>query len=219
MLYGQIVKYDGKALYIVAPFAESWLLEKQGISEVELSLLDGRGISADQRKKAYALFRDIALYTGYTPEEVKEVMKADYIAATGAPDFSLSNCTMTTARLFIDHVVEFCLLHDIPCQDSLLERAEDIGQYLYLCLVHRRCCICGKRAHVHHVDRIGMGANRKEMCHEGYEAMALCWRHHKEAHDCSKAEFNARYHVFGIKLDDFLCKKLKLGRYSRNGNK
>lgn len=218
MLYGKIVGFDGETLFVKAPFSDAWLIEKQGINEVELSLIDGRCITATQRKKAYALLRDISLYTGHTPEELKEIMKADYIAATGAPDFSLSDCTVTTARQFIDHVVEFCLLHDIPCQDSLLERAEDVARYLYLCLVHRRCCICGKRAHVHHVDRIGMGANRKEMCHEGYEAMALCWRHHKEAHERSKHEFNEKYHVFGISLDDFLCKKLKLGRYAKNGN-
>ncbi len=220
MIYGKIAKYDGQTLYIAAPFTEAWLLEKQGISEVELTLIDGRAISAEQRKKAYALFRDIAVHTGYTPEEAKLVLKADYIAATGASDFSLSDCDMTTARGFIDHIVELCLLHDIPCQDSLLERAEDIARYLYLCLVHRKCCICGKRAHVHHVDRLGMGANRNEMCHEGYEAMALCWKHHKEAHDrFSKEGFNQQYHVFGIALDDFLCRKLKLGRYSKNGNK
>lgn len=210
--YGKVVKYDGQKLYVVAPFDDYELMAKQNITEVELTLLDGRTITADQRKKVYALFRDISLYTGYTPDEVKEVMKADYISKTGAHEFSLSDCDVTTARQFIDHIVEFCLMHDVPCQDSLLDRCEDIGRYLYLCLVHRKCCICGKRAHIHHVDRIGMGANRKEMCHIGYEAMALCWKHHQEAHDSTKREFNERYHIFGIKLDEFLVKKLKLGR-------
>jgi hypothetical protein len=211
-MYGKITGFDGDHLYITAPFNDVWLLEKQGITEVEIKLIDGRSISGVQRKKAYALFRDISLHTGYIPDEVKEVMKADYIAATGEQDFSLSNCDMTTARRFIDHVVEACLMHDIPCQDSLLDRAEDIARYLYLCLVHQKCCLCGKKAHVHHVDRIGMGANRNEICHEGYQAMALCWKHHQEAHRISRDEFNRTYHVFGIKLDAFLCRKLRLGK-------
>lgn len=214
-MIGDIARYDGEKLYIVADFPDSWVIQHRQVKEVEFTLIDGRTISGKQRKKVYALFRDISIYTGHTPEEVKEIMKCDYIAKTGIAEFSLSNCDMTTARLFIDHLVEFCLIHDIPCQDTLLNLAEDIGRYLYLCLVHRKCCICGKRAHVHHADRLGMGADRKEMCHEGYEAMALCWKHHKEAHTMGKREFNNLYHTFGIKLDDTLCKILKLGRYTK----
>ena len=211
-MYGRITGYDGEALYITAPFSDAWVLEKQGVTETEIRLIDGRALSPAQRKKLYALFRDISLYTGHTTEETKDFLKTDFLARTGAEEFSLSDCDMTTARLFIDHVIAMCLKHDIPCRDSLLDRAEDIARYLYLCLAHRKCCICGKTAHVHHVDRIGMGANRNEICHEGYQAMALCWKHHREAHEKPRDAFNGLYHVFGIKLDGFLCKKLKLGK-------
>ena len=212
MIYGKINDYDGETLYIAAPFNQSWLLEKQNISEVELSLIDGRRLSGAQRRKVFALLRDISLHTGHTPEELKEIFKCDFIAKTGAVEFSLSNCDMTTARLFIDHLVEFCLDRGVACQDSLLEMAEDIGRYIYLCLVHRKCCITGKRAQLHHVDAVGMGRDRKEICHLGMRALPLSPKMHKEAHQIGDKAFSAKYHVFGIKLDEFLCKKLKLGR-------
>ena len=212
MYYGDVVRHADGKLYVTVPFpeADAWLLEKQGVQQVEVKLLDSRTISARQRKKLYALFRDVSHWSGHIPDEVKELMKADFIAKTGTPEFSLSDTDMTTGKQLIDHIVAFCLEWDIPCRDTLLNHAEDIGRYLYLCLAHRKCCICGKRAHVHHVDRIGMGANRNEVCHIGYEAMALCWKHHREAHEVSKADFNRRYHIYGIRLDEFLCRKLGL---------
>ena len=39
-------------------------------AKAEIRLDDGRTISADQRAKAYATMKDIALYTGHLPEEV-----------------------------------------------------------------------------------------------------------------------------------------------------
>ena len=209
---GELTDYDGEYLYykVVAPPA--YIVEKRQFETVEVTLTDSRSISAKQRAHAYALFRDCSLHTGHTPEEIKELLKYDFISRTGQDEFSLSNCDMTTARLFIDHLVEFCLTYDIPCQDSLLDHAEDIARYLYLCLVHRKCALCGKRSEVHHVDAVGMGRNRKEIVHAGMRAMALCRKHHNEAHNTGQLTFNSKYKVFGIKLDEFLCKKLKLGR-------
>ena len=54
-----------------------------------------------ERKKAYATIRDIADYTGYPPEVCKELMKTEHIIRTGDEEFSLSNCSMDTAREFI----------------------------------------------------------------------------------------------------------------------
>lgn len=48
------------------------VLSKKKIKDAEIRLDDGRHISAEQRKKAYATIRDIASYTGYLPEEQKE---------------------------------------------------------------------------------------------------------------------------------------------------
>jgi len=218
MIYGKIKGYDGDNLTIEAPFKDDWLLEKQGIIDVEINLLDGRTLSVSQRKKIFALCRDIGLYTGYLPEEAKEIMKYDYIAKTGSLYFSLADANMTEAKQFISHLVEFCLANGIPCQDTLLNMTDDISRYLYLCLAYKKCCLCGRQAQVHHVDRIGLGGNRNKMSHIGYEAMALCAKHHREAHQMTKEEFNEKYHIYGIKLDEYLVKKLKLGAW-KDGSK
>ena len=47
------------------------MLIRKEIKNAEMRFDDGRHISAEQRRKAYATIRDIADYTGYLPEEQK----------------------------------------------------------------------------------------------------------------------------------------------------
>ena len=61
MLTGYIQSYDGSFITVVVPYDNDFLFEKQGITECEVTLLDGRRISAEQRRKIYATFKDIAL--------------------------------------------------------------------------------------------------------------------------------------------------------------
>ena len=46
------------------------LLLRKKINNAEIRFDDGRHISAEQRKKAYATIRDIADWTGYPPDDV-----------------------------------------------------------------------------------------------------------------------------------------------------
>jgi len=215
---GYIYEHDGETLTIVAPFSDGYLLDKRQITECEIRLNDGRTISAQQRKHIYATMRDISDYTGYTPDQVKALWKYDYIAKTGSDYFSLSDCDMTTANEFLNFLIDFCLEHDIPTLDSLLERSPDISRYLYSCLANKRCALCGKKAELHHVDHVGMGRNRREILHVGMRAQALCGGikgHHDEAHTIGQKSFDAKYHIYGIKLDKYLCEILKLKKEKR----
>ena len=115
--------------------------------DTELMLNDGRTISIDQRKKIYATIRDIADYRGELPEWYKEFLKYDYCIENGVDIFSLSNCSLETARDFITHIIEYALKEDIPLMDLAINRVEDIDRYLYNCIKYRRCCQIG-RAHV-----------------------------------------------------------------------
>lgn len=207
---GYISDYDGEALTIVAPLDRPYIIEKQQITDCVIRLNDGRYISADQRKKIYATMRDIADYTGYAPDEVKALWKYDFIARTGADYFSLSDCSVTTANAFLTFLIGFCLEYDIPTLDSLLERSPDVSRYLYSCLANKRCAICGSKAELHHSDHVGTGRNRKEIMHLGMRAEALCRIHHTECHTSGQQSFDRKYHVYGIKLDKYLCDVLKL---------
>lgn len=213
MLVGTITAFDMQTLTIQVPFTDVNMLDKQRCKEADIRLIDGRHISTEQRRKSYALLRDICLHTGYDTEQLKDIMKCEYIARTGIPEFSLSDCEMTVARGFIDFLVEFCLEWDIPCQDALLDYAQDIARYLYLCLYHKKCCICGvDKTDLHHCDTVGIGRNRKEICHIGYRAMSLCRKHHNEAHAKGQIVFENLYHVFGVEIDDAMAKRHKLGK-------
>lgn len=210
MITGNIVAYDGSVLTVMAPFRDTEKMIRKGIRTAQVILEDGRHISVDQRKKIYATFNDIALYTGYVANEVKEIMKCDFIAATGCADFSLSDVDMSTARRFLEHLIEFCLFWGIPTKDSLLERAPDVARYIYKCAVYKKCCITGKKAELHHLDAVGMGRNRKDIIHLGMEVIPLSASLHKEAHTIGKKSFCEKYHVFGIKVDEEICKVYKL---------
>lgn len=210
----KIISYDGKQL-VVAPddLITRELLQKQ-IGNIELRLNDGRTITADQRKKVFAIIRDISFWSGHDPEYIRRLLTWDFRSIDGKPDFSLSDVDMSTARDFITYLIDFCFLQNVPTRDTLLNRTDDINKYLYLCLEHRKCAICNRPAEVHHVDRIGMGRDREHVVHVGLLAMALCREHHIMAHTDEKKLFEAN-HIYGIKLDEYLCKILNLNTEPR----
>lgn len=207
----KIVDYDGRLLTLSPDEPIFRELIQKDVSTVELRLDDGRQISAVQRKKIFAMVRDISNWSGHDPEELRQMLTWDFRSLDGGPDFSLSDVDMTTAREFITYLIDFCFRWGVPTRDSLLERTDDIGKYLYLCLEHRKCAICNDRADVHHVDAIGMGRDRESIVHDGMRAIALCRKHHQEAHQTGQAFFH-RYHVFGIRLDGYLCGVLNLNK-------
>ena len=110
---------------------------------------------------------------------------------------------------FISYLINFCFANDVPTRDTLLHNCEDIYKYLYMCLEHRKCAICNAPAEIHHVDRIGMGRNRNKINHLGLRAIALCRKHHDET-EIRERELFEENHIYGIKLDKYLCKVLKL---------
>lgn len=201
--------YDGRYL-LVEPLVsiDRELLQKQ-VDTVVLRLEDGRTISAKQQRKAFAIIRDISLWSGHSPEYLRQYLTWDFISLTGRDWFSLSDVDRTTAREYISYLIDFCFRFDVPSKDTLLHQTDDIGRYLYLCLEHRKCAVCNRRAEVHHVDRIGMGRDREQIVHEGLLAIALCRENHEEAHRREKKFFEDN-HIYGIRLDAYLCRCLNL---------
>lgn len=175
-------------------------IRKKEVSRIGIWLDDGRMISADQRKKIYASIKDFSLYTGYSPEEAKEVLKYLYVERTGRPFFSLSDCSMDTAGCFINLIIDICLENGIILSDSLYDRAEDIEYTLQSCIKNRRCSICGRDGEIHHWDAIGMGNDRRQYDDSGNRKICLCRRHHTIAHQYGRERFMRIYHVYGVLL-------------------
>ncbi len=200
---------------LLAPDSDISLeIAKKHIGSVEIRLNDGRTISNDQRKKVFAIIRDIAIWSGHGPEYLRSFLTWDYCMRSGQEYFSLSNVDMTTAKNFITYLIDFCFYNNVPTKDTLLNQTDDIGKYLYMCLEHRKCAICNKPAEVHHVDRIGIGRDREKVVHVGLRAIALCREHHNEAHIREKELFEENY-IYGIKLDEYLCRCLSLNTKER----
>ncbi len=237
ILKGYISEYDGQALTVIAPFEDGGILERQQIHECEIYLHDGRQLSPDQRNKIFALVGDItewmsgfdrrkmvfnetltAMQLNYlieiSPETVRRQLTQNYCRLNHIDLFSLAarsedTIDMSTARDFIDWLVELCVINGIPCMDTLLNRCEDIGRYLYACVANRRCAICGGKADIHEVDRVGNGRNRRQIHHLGQRVQPLCRRHHDEVDAIGQQSFDRKYNVTWIKLDEHLCDKLK----------
>lgn len=176
-------------------------LKQKQITVAEIRLDDGRHISAIQRRKIYATIRDIANETGYLPEEAKEHMKYLHMMRTGEAYFSLSVCSMDTAREFINTLLEFVLENGIPLSEAGIERADDIDKYLYFCLVHRKCAVCGRKGEIHHVDTIGMGNDRRKIDDSAFRKICLCRNHHTISHAMGNDRFYRMYKVYGIVAD------------------
>lgn len=174
VLLGDVVEERDDGLTVFVPFPHGKKRPEGYQPTVGVELVDERHISADQRKKAYVLISYIAAWWGYTPLEcMKEMLKLMFIgeAKTLRRSFSLSDCDMTTARLFITYLIDFCILHGVDVGEPLYQLSEDIPRYVWACLMNKRCAVCGRKAELHHVDAVGMGRNRKEICHIGMRAL------------------------------------------------
>ena len=60
--------------------------------------------------------------------------------------FSLSTVDITTARYFIETILEFCFEWEVPLNANTVDMAREINNYLYLCLRHRKMrCVWQKK--------------------------------------------------------------------------
>lgn len=209
-IIGKITGYDERRgiVKIEAPYADFVRMCRREYKEVEITMIDSRPLSDKQRRSCYAMLREIAEWSGYEPDETKGVMKYNFISslAEDMREFSLHDAPMSLVAGFQSFLARFIVSHDIPTRRPMLEYVDDIEDYVYACLAQKKCCICGRKADLHHVDTVGMGRNRDEIIHEGMEVLPLCREHHTEAHSIGRESFNKRYHIHGVEADKTICK-------------
>lgn len=184
--------------------------------EVLVVWKDKRGITSEQRRKAWALMTEIADYQGQTKDDVyaeqKTAFTLKHLEILQGELFRLSSATVTMARAFITMLIEIIIEYGIPTKEPLYGLCDDIPRYVYACLMNKKCAVCGKKAEIHHCEgsTVGMGGNRKTMVHLGLELMPLCREHHGECHNIGQKAFNEKYHLQGIPADEKICKKAGL---------
>jgi len=217
IIKGKIVDYNErtKELTIKACYEDVFLMTKREYKECLVQMIDSRPLSDKQRNACYAMMREISEFTGNSVDLTKQYMKlkfmADDMQETYDKIFSLSNAPMSLVCAFQRYIVRFIVEWDIPTKKPMLEYVDDVGDYLYSCLINKKCAICGYHADLHHMDAVGAGRDREEIIHEGMEVLPLCRVHHIEAHTIGKMSFLERYHLDGgVKLDKTLCRIYKL---------
>lgn len=202
---GKIVDETPDGLTIYVPYRNYQRACLRQYSEVQVGLPDGRTISPEQRKKAHALLGEVGEWVGDSPESTKALMKLEFIhnrlTALEKSIFSLSDCDMTTAREFITYLIDFMVEHGVPSKVPLYEQCEDIERYVYACLKHEKCAVCGiEHADLHHFDQIGMGNDRRTVYQIGMHVISLCRIHHGEAHNKGKRWLTETLHLTPIPL-------------------
>lgn len=211
---GKITGVTPREITITVPYDPRYVTQQW--DEVTVDLPDGRKISPEQRRKAYALMGEIAEWAGMEPEEVKLTAKHDFVQrhleGLHRELFSLASCDMTTARQFITYLIDFVLQFDVPLRVPLVTLCDDVQKAVYSALMHHKCIICGRPCDLHHVDRVGMGRDRHDICHIGMECLPLCREHHREAHDHGDRQLMDLYHLEPVQIDDKIAKEYRLGK-------
>jgi len=185
---GRIVDIDERGVLTIKAVYPDWpILVKRGYRECDIQLIDSRPLSDKQRRACYALIREISRHTGQglnpTKERLKEMFVQEELGLPPDKTFSLKNAPMSLVCAYQRYLVKFILDWDIPCGFSLIDFVDDVSDYIYNCLVNKKCCICGLPSDLHHVDHVGAGRNRDEIIHEGMEVLPLCRKHHTEVHN------------------------------------
>lgn len=181
-------------------------------TEVDCRFIDPDGISHKQRKLIFALLNDIEEYTGDPVEYRRHILTQQYMAYKNIESFSLSDCSMTLAREFIEFILMFVFKNDIPIKFKTSDLMKEDKALLYFATIHRKCVICGRSgADLAHHYHIGRGMNRNKMSHYGYEVLALCRKHHSEQHNMGIKSFDDKYKLRNswIKVDDKLNRMLQ----------
>lgn len=227
-LEGKIVDADAQYLTIRVPFTPEYV--RQNMEDAVVFLQDGRKHSIDQHGKVWALIGEIALWAGYKARESSQVnaqLKVDFLqkrfdslSAAAIKAFSMSDVDVSTASLYIDWLVDFVLENNIPTKRPVTELCEDVQAAVYSAMMHKRCIVCGRKATLHHVDRVGMGNDRREICHIGMRALPLCWGvdgHHNEAHRIGDRALCDKYHLEPVVIDEKVARAYRLWHKEEKG--
>lgn len=223
---GKIVNYDERrgVVVIEAPYSDFVTMCRREYKDVTITMIDSRPLSDKQRRSCYAMIREIAEWSGHSAESIKGFAKLsfwrDELFQTAETLFSLSDAPMSIVAAFQGWLARFIVENDVPTRKPLLDYVDDINDYVYACLVNKKCPVCGAKADLHHVDAVGMGRNRTEIIHEGLEVLPLCREHHTEIHTIGKAAFFGKYHLNGgIIADKTICRIYGLRKKGDDDNR
>ena len=221
---GRIVDYDENGILTIKAKYDDWrTLTRREYRKCTIHLKDSRRLSDKQRRACYALIKAISEFSGMGTDAVKEWTKLKFIVEdlerTADEMFSLSDAPMSLVCAYQKFLIHFIIDWDVPCNFPLINYVDDVEDYVYYCATHRKCAVCGRDAVLHHWDRIAMGRDRDEIDQVGMRAEPLCSIHHNEAHTMGRDDFDAKYHIKPIVIDQALKKIWRIGGTRKRADK
>lgn len=142
--------------------------------------------------------------------EELEVIKTEYVKSIQDfllldDNFSLALSLMSKEgyQKFIRFLFDFMQEQQIPFRREIVElmQEQDDEYYLFQCLKHKVCYICGKRGELAHIEHVGSKGYKSDFGQMRYTC--ACREHHSETHS------DARQVLRGIELNEYQLDILK----------
>ncbi|MFB2237445.1 putative HNHc nuclease, partial [Staphylococcus aureus] len=150
------------------------LLENGYPLKAEVEVPDNKKLSIEQRKKIFAMCRDIELHWGEPVESTRKLLQTELEITKGYEEISLRDCSMKVARELIELIIAFMFHHQIPMSVETSKLLSEDKALLYWATINRNCVICGKpHADLAHYEAVGRGMNRNKMNHYDKHVLAL----------------------------------------------
>lgn len=181
-------------------------------AEVDINFIDPNDISHKQRKLIFALLNDIEDWNGDPVEYRRHLLTREFMAKNDMENFSLSNCSMTEAREFIELILTFIFRYDVPIKFETSDLMKEDKDFIYMCVMKRKCVICGKpHAELAHYHAVGSGRNRRTIDHKDNKILPLCHKHHQLQHNMGMKSFNDYYKLNNswVQVNDKINRMLK----------
>lgn len=191
----------------------SLLLDNGYEIDVDVRVSDPFKITDKQRRKIFALVKDIEDHTGQPFEYMREMFQ-NYVSFLYGYEkrLSLSDCSRAQANQIIEATLDWIFHNNIPLNYKTSDLLKNDKSFLYWSTVNRNCVICGKpHSDLAHRFAVGKGRNRNKIDHYGNQILALCRNHHSEQHQIGIDTFNNKYHLADswVDVDEKLNKMLK----------
>lgn len=192
---------------------KDFLLLDNGL-EVECDVIvnDPYKITDKQRRKVFAMVRDIFNHYGQPMDYLRYMFQKQLEFLKGYEPISLSDCSRRQASELIELILDFIFTHNVPMNKATSDLMSNDKYFLYKSTINRTCVICGvPNSDLAHYQAVGRGRNRNKINHYGNKVLALCRKHHNQQHDMGMSSFNKLHHLENawVDVDDKLNSMLR----------
>lgn len=192
---------------------KDFLLLDNGLEvECDVIVSDPYKITDKQRKKVFAMVRDIFNHYGQPMDYLRYMFQKQLEFLKGYESISLSDCSRKQASELIELILDFIFTHNVPMNKATSDLMSNDKYFLYKSTINRTCVICGvPNSDLAHYQAVGRGRNRNKINHYGNKVLALCRKHHNQQHDMGMSSFNKLHHLENawVDVDDKLNSMLR----------